>query len=186
MGSKHQNWGENPEMRCIVMRSLTLWWMIGWVLCGVWSRTKSKNWGEGEGEGIARPSLIETLIQIILRGALIASIQNLIIFSNHKLNGFSDKNLREGIQVHRVHRWLISMPLCSIWNTCVLETYITGANKKETGANLLKQTRVLQDIFKQYGIHKTLMFGASTRIPTSILTSIIIFKCVLKKCNMRE
>ena len=32
---------------------------------------------------------------------------------------------------------LISMPLCSIWNTCVLET---RANRKETGANLIKKT----------------------------------------------
>ena len=28
------------------------------------------------------------------------------------------------------------MPLCSIWNTCVLETNMIGANRKETGANL--------------------------------------------------
>ena len=46
----------------------------------------------------------------------------------------NDRNQAYGTPVIQ----LISMPLCSIWNTCVLETNMIGANRKETGANLLK------------------------------------------------
>ena len=44
----------------------------------------------------------------------------------------NDRNQAYGAPVIQ----LISMPLCSIWNTCVLETNMIGANRKETGANL--------------------------------------------------